>query len=238
MTVEQKIAKFSRENEPFYISDYNGSYTLCHNFFSQESIDFCQSAFDRYAKSVGDPLTTKYGLRTHGSGYEWEYAFRKAFENDPEIGQISYDSEGDGFYCYSRNLDLMIRLGEQFREICKDEDAFYTLLTKAIPEGERMTAESIHLGKTFKGFLMDNPDADIDVKTPMGRLHITPETGNQLLNGNITEVIGNGFKIAAQELLDMKTGKKNLDLFEDNHYQVAVDYFDEQELAEDFHLSM
>ena len=70
MTVEQKIAKFSQENEPFYISDYNGSYSLCHNFFSPKSIDFCQSAFDRYG------LLTDEGILRNGSKFENAFAFK------------------------------------------------------------------------------------------------------------------------------------------------------------------
>lgn len=46
------------------------------------------------------------GFYTHGSGYEWEAAFRQAFEDDPNIDKITFDCESGGFFCWADSLDL------------------------------------------------------------------------------------------------------------------------------------
>lgn len=238
MNNEEKLKQFREKCSPFYIVETDGQFCLCHFIFSDEAVAFCRNAFDRYSESVGEPIQDKYGCYTHGSGYEWEYAFRKAFEDEPDIKKISYDSEGDGFYCQSTDLDLMIRLGERFHEICTDENAFYDLVCKAIPEGERMRAEANHLSKTFKGFLLEYPNADTMVKTPQGRLRITSETAQKLLDGSVAKVFGEGFSMDTEELLDMKVLKKQEDMFDENRYQVAVEPFEEQTETEDFGMTM
>lgn len=236
---QEKISEFNKNNKPFYLIDHNDEISLCYviNPTPFETSWLCQKAFDRYAETIGDPVQEN-GLFTHGSGYEWEYAFRKLYEDDPNIGKLSFDSEAGGFFCYGRDVDMMADFGRRFREVCKDEAAFFELICKAIPEGEQMTAESIRLSKTFKGFLMSNPGTDVDLKTPQGRIHISAEMNEKLIDGTLTKVLGDGFYADAEELLNMKVKQKNRDIFDENHFQVAVDYFDDQELAEDFKMTM
>ena len=238
MNNEEKMEQFRKNYAPFYLSEYNGLFSLCHTLISDDAVAFCRNAFDRYSESVGDPIQDEYGCYTHGNGYEWEYAFRKACENEPDISKITYDSESGGFYCQSTDLDLMIRLGERFHEICTDENAFYDLICKAIPEGERMMAEDEHLRQSFRGFLLNHPYADTMLKTSQGRLRITPETAQKLLDGTVEKVFGEGFSMDAEELLGMKVDKANQDMFDENRYQVAVEPFEEQTETEGFGMTM
>lgn len=60
----------------------------------------------------GEPAYSKNGLKTHGSGYEWEAAFREAFKDDPNIQRILFDCEAGGFFCYANDLTLL----EDFRK--------------------------------------------------------------------------------------------------------------------------
>ena len=64
----------------------------------------------------------------------------KAFEDDPNIDKITYDCEAGGFFCYGKDIDMMIDFGTRFRALLNDEDTFYELICKALPEG--MTQET------------------------------------------------------------------------------------------------
>lgn len=85
---------------------------------------------------------------------------------------------------------------------------------------------------------MSNPGAAVDLKTPQGRIHVSADMNEKLLDGTLTKVLGDGFYMDAEELLNMKVEQKNRDLFDENHYQVAVDYFEDQEIVEDFNITM
>ena len=94
MENEKRIKEFNRENRPFYIVDHDdGTFSLCLplDMLNGQYSDYCQTAFDNYAKSIGEPTTTPIGLKTHGNGYEWEAAFREVFKNDPDIGRVIFD---------------------------------------------------------------------------------------------------------------------------------------------------
>ena len=90
MTRAQKIRAFNESNAPFYLVDHTDEVSLCCVFHPMPDSVFSlgQEAFNRYAERIGDPVKDEYGLFTHGSGDEWEYVFRKAFENDPNIGKV------------------------------------------------------------------------------------------------------------------------------------------------------
>ena len=83
-TRAQKIRAFNESNAPFYLVDHKDEVSLCCVFHPMPDSVFSlgQEAFNRYAERIGDPVKDEYGLFTHGSGYEWEYVFRKAFEKD------------------------------------------------------------------------------------------------------------------------------------------------------------
>lgn len=185
MEIDPKIKALNRELEPFYLVDHeNGQYSLClaFSFLEGPRYGYGQEAFNEYARSIGDPVL-KDGFFTHGSGYEWEYAFRKAFENDPNIGRIQYDSEAGGFFVYGDNLKMMEDFGRRFKSICEDEPAFTTLVCKAIPEGEAKMAEWEAFRHTVRGFLADHPNATVDILSQDGFICITPNAEPSSPNG-------------------------------------------------------
>ena len=185
MTRAQKIRAFNESNAPFYLVDHTDEVSLCCVFHPMPDSVFSlgQEAFNRYAERIGDPVKDEYGLYTHGSGYEWEYVFRKAFENDPNIGKVSYDCEAGGFFCYGESVDMMADFGRRFRQIMNDTDSLTELICKAVPEGEQRETELQQLRSTVRGFLMEHPKATVDLVTPEGYLRLTPEDGKALLDG-------------------------------------------------------
>ena len=87
----QFINRFNTENRPFYIVDHDsGEYSLClaFSFLDGEYKEFGQDAFNRYALEINEPVVDGRGMFTHGSGYEWQAVFEKAFEGDPNSGRI------------------------------------------------------------------------------------------------------------------------------------------------------
>lgn len=156
MTRAQKIRAFNESNAPFYLVDHTDEVSLCCVFHPMPDSVFSlgQEAFNRYAERIGDPVKDEYGLFTHGSGYEWEYVFRKAFENDPNIGKVSFDCEAGGFFCYGESVDMMADFGRRFRQILNDTDSLTELICKAVPEGEQREAELEQLRSTVRGFLI------------------------------------------------------------------------------------
>ena len=75
MESKQRIDQFNQKNPPFYIVDHeDGEYSLCLplDMLSDKYYPYCQGAFDAYAAEIGEPACSQNGLKTHGSGYEWE----------------------------------------------------------------------------------------------------------------------------------------------------------------------
>lgn len=151
MDIKQRIKKFNTENRPFYIVDHeNGRYSLClaFSFLEGEYKRFGQDAFNRYALENNEPAIDKMGLFTHGSGYEWQDVFKKAFEDDPGIGRIQYDCEAGAFFCYAENLSLLEDFGARFRAVCMDREKFAGLVRTALKEaaGQQCMQESAGMG--------------------------------------------------------------------------------------------
>lgn len=151
MDIKQRINRFNTENRPFYIVDHeNGRYSLClaFSFLEGEYKGFGQDAFNRYALGNNEPVTDKTGLFTHGSGYEWQEVFEKAFEDDPGIGRIQCDCEAGAFFCYAESLSLLEDFGVRFRGICMDREKFAGLVSTALKEvaGRQCMQESTGMG--------------------------------------------------------------------------------------------
>lgn len=91
------------------------------------------------------------GLYTHGSGYEWEDVFKKAFETDENIGKIGFDCEASGFFCYAEDLSLLEEFGRRFRALCMDTKNFESLVCSALQEAAVRRAEAEELSGTIPG---------------------------------------------------------------------------------------
>ena len=213
---QRRINEFNRNNRPFYIVDQDdGTFSLCLPFDLLEGkyANYCQKAFDNYAKSIGDPLYTPIGLRTHGNGYEWEAAFREVFKNDPDIGRVIFDCEAGGFYCNCDSLDIIEDFGERFKEVCENTDLFTRKITEGIPNAEAREKAQEQLMKTVRGHLMKYPNATFDILTPDGGIHLNPEDTKMLLSGEANEVMIADCHYAAFELLDQEVTNMQVDLF-------------------------
>lgn len=151
MDIKQRINRFNTENRPFYIVDHeNSRYSLClaFSFLEGEYKGFGQDAFNRYALGNNEPVTDKTGLFTHGSGYEWQEVFVKAFEDNPGIGRIQCDCEAGAFFCYAESLSLLEDFGARLRAICMDREKFAGLVSTALKEaaGRQCMQESTGMG--------------------------------------------------------------------------------------------
>jgi len=145
MDIRQRIKKFDTENKPFYLVDHeDGIYSLCLPLSSLKGkyIDFCQEAFNCYALQAGDPVTDGR-FYTHGSGHEWKTVFKKAFENEEKLKQITFDCEASGFFCYSESFEVIEEYGKRFREICMNERKFTELVCKALSEDKQLQDKTV-----------------------------------------------------------------------------------------------
>ncbi len=149
MDIRQRINRFNRENRPFYIVDHDsGRYSLCLalSFLPKEYKLFGQEAFNQYAAEIGEPAAIDGRGFTHGSGYEWEHVFAKAFEGDPDSGRLEYDCEAGGFFCYSESLPLLENFGARFRAVCMDGEKFAQLVSTALKEAAEKEEQKAERG--------------------------------------------------------------------------------------------
>lgn len=138
-TTAKQIQKFNLENEPFFIMDFeNGRFGLglSFPFLKPPYANYGQTAFNAYAVQSGH-TPVRDGMFVRGSGYDWDEVFQKAFEGDPQLGRIEFDSEAGGFYCRSRDLSALIDLGSRFKAICEDEQSFEELVCTALKEADQ-----------------------------------------------------------------------------------------------------
>ena len=224
MDIKNRIEAFNRDNAPFYLVDHDsGEFSLCLalSFVPQEYRDFGQAAFDRYAERNGEPVMEN-GLYTHGSGYEWEDVFNKAFQTDENIGKIGFDCEMSGFFCYAEDLSLLEEFGRRFRALCMDAKNFESLVCSALEEAAVRRAETEELSGTIRGFLMECPGCTADIQTPDGQLQLTAEMGSQLLDGSLTSIRIDECEVSAEELLRQQITHIQQDLFEPTHFQIKT----------------
>ena len=69
--------------------------------------------------------------------------FEKAFEGEENLKQITFDCEAGGFFCYSRDFDVLAEYGRRFREICMKEKEFTELVCSALSEDRQPVEEKI-----------------------------------------------------------------------------------------------
>ena len=196
--------------------------------------NYGQSAFDRYAESIGEPICNSRGLKTHGDGYEWEAAFRQAFRNDPDIGRVLFDCEAGGFYCYCNDLDIIEDFGIRFKELCEDTDRFTEVIAEGIQHQQEWEQEQQQLMKTVKGQLMKHPFETFEIMTPDGTIRLTSEDCAMLLSGEMQEVVINNCHYCAFELLDQEVLKMQTDIFDDTLIRMKTGGYDQP----DFEMTM
>ena len=230
-TDQERIREFNDRNAPFYIVDLgNDNYSLClpHDLLSEEYADYGQAAFDAYAEELGEPSRDKNGFPAYGNGYEWEAAFQKAFENDPNLTKISFDSECGGFFCDCGELSVLEDLGRRFKELCEDAERFTPIVSAGIREAEARQAEENWLMRTVRGYLMKYPAATFEIRTPDGDIEISPETGRVLLDGSLM-CIGKGDKAHfAEDILNQQVCAVQRDLFDQDRFQMKTEIEQEE----------
>lgn len=224
MNNEQRIKAFNDQNSPFYIVDHeDGEFSLCFplSYVPEKYEGFGQEAFNQYALQIGDPIMER-GFYTHGDEYEWEEVFKKAFENDSNIGKIEFDCEASGFFCYTDDLSLLEDFGSRFRTICMDKEGFTDLVCVALKEAAIRQAEEDALKNTLRGFFMEWPDSDAEIRAPDGDIRITAEKGQQLVAGTVESVIVNDSAISAEDFQNQEITHYQQNLFSDNHFQIKT----------------
>ena len=215
--IKQRIRKFNQENAPFYIVDHdNGEFSLCLplDLLSEEYGLYCQDALDAYAAEIGESAYSQNGLKTHGSGYEWEAAFRETFKENANIKNILFDCEAGGFFCYTNDLSLLEDFGSRFKDICENTKRFTPIVSAGIKNMVAWEAEQERLMKTVRGQLLRNPTTVFEIMTPNGNIRIMPEDSRALLNGNQKFLSIDGVAYAADELLNQELVGMQRDLFD------------------------
>lgn len=188
MNTKKIIEKFNRENKPFYLVDLGEGYSLCLLLGGtpMATAEYGQYAFNHYAEVVGKPVEVD-GWLTYGDGYDWEYVFKKAFENDPSISKLNFDCESCGFFCDSADLSVIESFGRRFRDICENREEFIKLVETAMYEAEtKLQSESRDYEENMLSVRMlveQNPNNAFKMLTPMGYISVDPEQASGLLNG-------------------------------------------------------
>lgn len=226
MDIKQRIETFNKGNAPWYIVEHdNGQYSLCLplDLLSDEYYPYCQDAFDAYAAEIGEPAYSKNGLSTHGSGYEWEAAFREAFKDDPNIRRILFDCEAGGFFCYANDLALLEDFGSRFKDICEDTEGFVPIISEGIRAAEARRTEQEALMRTVRWQLMSEPSSVFEIMTPAGEIRLTPEDSRALLDGErqLVQICGETFP--ADFLLEQEISAAQTDLFHPDMIRVRTE---------------
>lgn len=226
MRVYKEIKEFNAANCPFYIVDHeNGEFSLClpSSFLGGQYVDYGQEAFNAYAEEMGEPVTDKYGLYTHGNGYEWEAVFKKAFENDPQISQIRFDCEAGGFFCCCRSLSVLKDFGSRFKALVEDTAEFTKVVSEGLKAEQVQREEFERIEFTIKGRLVMNPDANFSIRTAQGDVRLTPEVIKGLLDGTVDTILVGGKPVKAEEFMMQDAHHIQRDLFARNTFQLITD---------------
>ena len=184
MNIEKRIEKFNKENAPFYLVDHGKEYSLCLLLGGTPTAaaEYGQYAFDHYAESVGKPIEEN-GWLTYGDGYDWEFVFKKAYENDPAFRKVYFDCESSGFFCISEDLSVLESFGKSFKDLCENHGEFTKLVETAMRESDAEKEEAMHGIHTVKELIEAHPNSSFDMITPMGYVFINAEQAADLLKG-------------------------------------------------------
>lgn len=226
MNITKQIEKFNDANRPFYLVDHeNGQYSLClaFSFLHGDLTDYGQEAFNAYAREIGEPIQDKRGFYTHGNGYEWEAAFRKAFENEPNIDQIKYDCEAGGFFCYSNNLSVLSDFGSRFKALVDDTEKFTKVVSEGIKADDQRRKEFDEIRNKVKGRLISHAESHFNIRTVHGDIHLTPGDIKDIMDGSVETIRVGDTMMPIKEFLMQDAYLIQPDIFNPNTYQLITD---------------
>ena len=224
--IKERIDAFNDMNRPFYIVDHNdGIFSLCLpvDLLNGEYADYCQRAFNSYAKAIGEPVKDEYGAYTHGNGYEWESAFREAFKDDPQIDKVIFDSEAGGFFCNSHDLSVLENLGKRFKDMCGDNVQFTMLIARGIEHQAEREQVQERLLSTVRGQMMSHPNSDFDILTPDGRVYVSSADVHNMLGGYSLFIQIGRTTLTSDELLDQHIEQMQTDIFDQSLIRMKTD---------------
>lgn len=231
--VNKIIEEFNEANQPFYIVDHeNGEYSLClaFSFLRGDLKDYGQEAFNAYAREIGDPVADARGFYTHGDGYEWEAVFRKAFENDPKIGEIEYDCEAGGFFCYSKDLSTLADFGSRFKALVDDTEKFTKVVSEGIKAEEQQQKAFGVIKNKVKGHLVSNKESHFNIRTIHGDIHLSPGDIKDIMEGSVERITVGDTIMPIDDFLMQDATKIQADFFNPNTFQLITnDAFEQQE---------
>lgn len=226
MTIKEQIKEFNQQNAPFYVVNHdNGDFSLClaFSFLKGDLADYGQYAFDAYAREIGEPTRDKQGFCTHGAGYEWDSVFKEAFKDDPNLGQIHFDSEAGGFFCNSTNLSVLMDFGTRFKAIIDEPEEFTKIVSDGLKaENQRQEAYDAIQYK-IKGRISDYSDFNFMIRTVQGDISLTPGDIQDLLNGDVEDIRIGDETIRAKDFLMQDAFRMQADLFHPDTYQLITD---------------
>ncbi len=230
---EERIEELNRELEPFYLVDlHNGKFSLCAriNYMGEE---FGWASFDAFAISNGEDPRDEQGYVTYGSGDDWASAFKEAFKDDHNLKRISFDCEESLFSCDGDDLEMMADFGQRLRELCQDTERFTPIVSAGIKNAAQIRAEEERMGNTVRGYLIKNPMAEYDIRTPQGNFKLDAGTGQALLDGTLLTIISesDGVELTADEFLDHQVTASQQDLFDENVFKLKAEIEQKEVLA-------
>lgn len=226
MTIKEQINAFNKENAPFYVVSHdNGNFSLClaFSFLKDDMENYGQEAFNAYAREIGEPVVDKQGFYTHGSGYEWDAAFKEAFKDDTNIDKIHFDSESGAFFCDCTDLSILMDFGTRFKSIVEDTEKFTQVVSDGI-KADKLRQEAYEAVQyKIKGRLMDYSDWTFMVRTAQGDIRLTPGDIRDLLEGDVEHIRIGEKTILAKDFLMQDAYRMATDLFNPGTYQLITD---------------
>ena len=109
--------ELEEEIDPFYLSEYDGSYSVCLN-----TGDYKNEIFE-----------ARYEEGFLGNGYDWQ-SLAVVFINEkmPELEEkIEFDSEAGLFCAYSNDKSVMEQFAIAFKTACEDDVLIKDLFSRA-----------------------------------------------------------------------------------------------------------
>lgn len=227
MNIEKEIREFDEANRPFYLVDHdNGTFSLCLAFAFIDG-DFGQDAFNAYAQEIGEPIKDDLGFYSHGSGYEWEAAFKEAFKDDPDLRRIRFDCEASGFFCYCEDLSLLKDFGSRFKNLVDDTETFTEVVSRGIKAYEKQRDEFAKSEFKIMGRLTRHSNSNFLIRTIQGDVRLTPGDIKGLLDGSKNTLLVGGQHMRAEDFLMQDAYHIQPDLFDHNTFQLITNEAEE-----------